>query len=654
MPGGLCLTEEKMKKRILALILAAVVLSVFALTGCGGDKNANENKPGGETDNNATAAPENNDPDLYTGPFTELDGSYGGIDQLGRVISLDGQVSEPRDRKVGIFYFLWHGQHGTNGPYNIYEIAQNPGATKSQKNWMTNGGGDIGEFHYWSEPLFGYYFSTDQWVHRKNLQMLMAAGIDFLVFDATNAYTYTTPFKKLLEVWYEYFEAGYDVPKLAFYTNSSSGDTINRLYDEIYGNAKLNQKYPRLGELWFYYDGKPLVIGDKNDPELSAACREYFRIKTNVWPNGDRDDDGFPWMEFGRNMTDDAVYGLDGRKEVVNVSIAQHDNTVMMSMTAFYGGNDRTRSWHDGANDKSANAEAYGYNVAEQWEWAISVDPEMVFFTGWNEWIAQRLDPGNNTKTPIYFCDCCTPNTSRDAAPVKGLFGDNYYMQLIDCVRQYKGTAARVKVGANKTIDVSGSFDQWDGADVTARYTDYKNDTVNRNTRGYGRIKYTDETGRNDFVSLKAVKDDETIYFYAETAEDITPMTDDSWMTLFINSDSSYSDAKWIGMFDFAVNLEKPENGKAVLSRLNADGSAEKVGTCEMKVEGKKLMIAVSRELLGVKDKLVNLQFKWADNYQRTEEGALDVYSFYTNGDAAPIGRLTYVFSEKKNTAKAD
>ncbi len=638
-----------MKKRIFALILAAMMLALFALSGCGGSSSG-----GGENrgdDNNPTAEP-GVDPDLYTGPYSELDGSYGGIDQLGRIISLDGQVSEPREKKVGIFYFLWQGQHPTSKAYNIYEISQKTGATKSQKSWMQNGGGEIGEFHFWSEPLFGYYYSTDAWVHRKNLQMLMAAGIDFLVFDATNGYTYTTPVKKLIDVWYEYLEAGYDVPKLAFYTNSASGKTINELYKEIYTSAKLKDKYPRLDELWFYYEGKPMVVGDKNDPELSDTCREYFRIKTNVWPNSDRDDDGFPWMEFGRNMTDAAVYGLDGKKEVVNVSIAQHDDTIMMSMTAFYGGNDRTRSWHDGANDTSENAEAYGYNVAEQWKWAISVDPDMVFFTGWNEWVAQRLDPGKNTRTPILFCDCCTPNTSRDAAPVKGLFGDNYYMQLIDCVRQYKGTAARVNTGANKTIDINGSFDQWNGAEITAKYSDYKNDTVDRNSRGFGSIKYVDKTGRNDFVSLKVVKDDENIYFYAETAEDITPMTDDSWMTLFINTDSSYSDSKWAGMFDFAVNLEKPEDGKAVLSRMKADGSSEKAGTCEMKVEGKKLMIAVPRELLGVKDKLVNMQFKWADNYQRTEEGALDVYSFYTNGDAAPIGRLTYVYSEKKNEAK--
>ena len=40
------------------------------------------------------------------------------------------------------------------------------------------------------EPLFGYYLASDEWVMRKHLQMLTDAGIDFTVFDTTNAVTY--------------------------------------------------------------------------------------------------------------------------------------------------------------------------------------------------------------------------------------------------------------------------------------------------------------------------------------------------------------------------------------------------------------------------------------------------------------------------------
>lgn len=581
----------------------------------------------------------------YSGPYSDTDGTYGGVDSLGRVLSLDGVAPETRDRKVGIFYFLWQGQHSNAAPVNVYELVQNnPGCYESEKAWKKAGGGDLGGWTYWSEPLFDYYMSTDEWVYRKHIQMLMDAGIDFIVFDTTNQHTYSGPVRHLIEVWYEYLEKGYNVPKIVYYTNTESGKTINQIYKEIYNNSKLHNEYPRLDELFFYYDGKPLIIGNTSDANLKDECREYFRIKESVWPNGPRTDDGFPWMEFDRLYTDEAVYGLDGRKEIVNVSIAQHCDTVWFSKTEFYGGNDHTRSWHDGANDTSEDAMYWGYNFQEQWDWAISVDPEMIFITGWNEWCAQRWN--SEEDAPIMLCDNCGPNTSRDAEPMKGLFGDNYYMQMIDNIRKYKGVASRVNTGGNITIDINGSFDQWSAA--AAKYTDYSDDTADRNNTGLGLVKYTDDSGRNDFVSLKAARDGSNMYFYAETASDIVGMDDGQWMTLFISSGVP-GKTLWENQFDFAVNYEKPENGKAVLSAY--DGSTwTRVGLCDMKVEGSKLMLSVPKSSLGIADSdtdPINVQFKWADNYSVSETGEIDIFSFYTKGDAAPIGRQTYVFSER-------
>ena len=627
-------------KRMLVLILAAVLL----LTAAWGCNMVRPNDGKGEEKPAEIAR--------YNGPYSDVDGTYYGIDDLGRVVATDADAGEPKDRKVGIFYFLWQGQHGTAGPYDNYKIVmEHPEAIESESKWLKAGGGSVGAHHFWGEPMFGYYTSNDTWVMRKHCQMLTDAGVDFLVFDTTNAVDYGAQAKKLIEVWYEYLEAGYDVPKLSFYTNSASGSTINTIYKNIYGNKKLHDKFPRLDELFYNWDGKPMIIGDPDDKALSQECREYFRIKHTVWPNDERYDDGFPWMEFDRNMTDRAVYGLDGRKEVVNVSIAQHDHTCLMSATAWYGKHDRTRSWHDGANDTSEDAILYGYNFAEQWEWALSVDPEMIFVTGWNEWVAQRQSPSK--AFPIQFVDCCDPNTSRDAEPMNGLFGDNYYMQLIHYIRLYKGARSRVNVGDNITIDVDGSFDQWDNAAITAKYTDYANDTVNRKSAGFGKLKYLDETGRNDFVAFKMARDADYIYFYAQTAADITPATDDNWMTLFISSGAE-GNAVWAQLFDYAVNLEKPNGNEAVISKYNADGTWTQAGTAKMKVEGNKLMLAVSREVLGNAgaDTVLDLKFKWADNYQLTEDGKLDVFSFYKNGDAAPIGRLAYLYSEKIYEAK--
>jgi len=426
--------------------------------------------------------------DAYTGNYSAINGTYGGTDDLGRMLSNDVTAGETRaDRYVGIFYFLWQGEHGTGGPYdNTKIVKENPDAISSEAAWIEAGGGGVGEHHFWGEPLFGYYTSSDTWVMRKHCQMLTDADVDFICFDTTNAFTYTERVKQLISVWYEYLEQGYDVPKLVFYTNSASGKTMNTIYKDIYQNEELKKAYPRLEELWFNWDGKPLIIGNANDGELEEEVKGYFRIKANQWPNATRKADGFPWMEFSRLLKKSAVYGLDGRKEVVNVSIAQHNATVRFSSTAWYGGNDRTRSYKDKTNANGEDAYLYGYNFSSQWDFAIKQDPEMVFVTGWNEWVAQRQP--SLAGEPIVFVDCADYNTSRDAEPMRGYFGDNYYMQLIDYVRQYKGTKSRVDVGGDVSIDIKGSFEQWNSSAITARYNDYKNDTADRDALGFGGI----------------------------------------------------------------------------------------------------------------------------------------------------------------------
>ena len=91
---------------------------------------------------------------------------------------------------------------------------------------------------------------------------------------------------------------------------------------------------------------------------------------------------------------------------------------------------------------------------------------------------------------PIVFVDLADPNNSRDIEPMRGGFGDNYYMQLCEFVRRYKGAPPRVEVGENTTISIAGDFSQWDS--VTACYRDYKRDTLPRDQQGFGEYHYTD------------------------------------------------------------------------------------------------------------------------------------------------------------------
>ncbi len=550
-----------------------------------------------------------------TETVADVNGSFACTDELGRsVMSANGES----EKLVGVFYFLWMGQHGKDFLCdNTKLVRDNPDAVLSEEAWMEAGGGKVSDFHFWGEPLFGYYSMDDEWVIRRHVQMLTDASVDFIVCDTTNAVTYTDAAKIMIKVFYEYYMKGFDVPKIAFYTNSASGRTMNRLYDELYNDEELLRKYPKLSELWFTMDGKPMIVGDKKDDELRDDVEDYFRIKASQWPNENKKKDGFPWMEFDRSLTLASVFRSKGIK-IMNVSAAQHSDTGAFSRTAWYGKNDRTRSWHDGRNDTSEDAVLHGYNFSEQWEFAIKMDPDIIFVTGFNEWVAQRQI--KTDETPVLFVDCVDENCSRDVEPSAGRLGDNYYLQMVDYIGKFKKCTSKTETENSVTIDIDGSFDQWNNSEITAVYRDFDGEIGDRNSVGFGNINYTDTSGRNDIVNMKVTSDSENYYFYVDTKETLSPSTDKNHMTLFIDE-------------KFSVNRATPENGRTSVEKITADGY-EKIGEADIKTEGNKIMISVPKTLIGNDGTIL---FKWADNYDEN-----DVYSFYTKGDSAPYGRLCY------------
>lgn len=559
-------------------------------------------------------------------------GSLGAVDALGRSVVSAGESK----KLVGIFYFLFNGDGGENGPYDVTKIIENdPQAYTSGERWEAAGGGPFLASHHWGEPLFGYYFQTDKWVLSRHCQMLTDAGVDFLVFDTTNNDIYVDRITALIDVWYNYYLDGWNVPKLAFYTNTNSGERMNEIYDAFYNNAGLKENYPRLDELWFRWNGKPMIVGHKNSGQRDEV-KQYFRIKDSQWPDltdpTTKKRDGFPWIEFVNLETLNAYYKnspID--KSIMSVSVAQHCDTVHMSSSAFYGHNDHGRSWHDGAKDTSENAVLYGYNFAEQWDYAIKLDPDIIFITGFNEWMALRLSGENE---PILFFDECDAEYSRDVEPAKGILGDNYYMQMVQYIAKFKRSTAALPRGCNVTVDLSGDFSQWDSREITAVYRDYQNDTADRDHPGYGTLYYTDTSGRNDIVNAKVCEDADCLYFYVDTAETLSPATDSAWMTLFLNVGGEKAG------YDFCINRQSPDNGKTRIESVT-DNGYEPIGEADIRFEGNQLMLRVEKSLLGfAPDADASLQFKWADNYI---DG--DVFSFYTRGDAAPYGRLNWVYT---------
>ncbi len=84
---------------------------------------------------------------------------------------------------------------------------------------------------------------------------------------------------------------GWNVPKIVFYTNTESGKTIETIYGDLYEAG-------RFPELWFYWKGKPLIIGDPE--KCRADIQPFFTFRLNQWPNEEQKTNGFPWIEFQR------------------------------------------------------------------------------------------------------------------------------------------------------------------------------------------------------------------------------------------------------------------------------------------------------------------------------------------------------------------
>ncbi len=534
-----------------------------------------------------------------------------------------------RDRFVGIFYFLWHNDpkaHGTEGPRDIAKIfAADPDAMKHPDSPLW---GSDGTPHYWGEPLYGYYLSTDPWVLRRHARLLSAAGIDTLIFDTTNAVTYPEVYRKLCEVFTEIRKAGGQTPAIAFMVNTAAGKTAQKIYEDLY-------KPGLYRELWFVWKGKPLLICDPK--EASREVKEFFTLRAAHWPfTLVNTRNAWHW-----ETTYPQVYGYTDDPKVpeeVNVSVAQNLRAKDGKVTNMSDGDARGRSFHDGKEGATPGAVNFGYNFEEQWKRAVELNPPFVMVTGWNEWIAGRFHrPGKR----VVFVDQFNEEFSRDIEPMKGGHGDNYYYQLVANVRKFKGVGSIAKGSAAKSIDVHGGFDQW--KDVEPEYSDAVGDTAPRDFGGVGGLHYTDRSGRNDLVAMKVARDAKNVYFYARTREPITAAKEPGWMWLLIDVDR---DAKTgLNGYDFVVNRTIDADGSAWIEKNVGGWKWEKVAKVEYRVEANELQLAVPREALGLKAGAneVSLDFKWADNIQR----AGDLMDFYVSGDVAPEGRFNFRYEGK-------
>jgi hypothetical protein len=552
-------------------------------------------------------------------------------DALGRSVPTPdaGEVPVVRpNRFVGIFYFLWHDNRGGakpgGGPYDIAKILEaDPDALSHPDSPLW---GPVGSYHYWGEPLNGYYLSDDAWVIRRHARLLADAGVDTLIFDATNNQTYPAIYSRICEVFTAIRKAGGRTPAISFMVNTEAGQTAQRLYEDLYRPG-------RFRDLWFVWEGKPLLLCDPK--EASPEVREFFTLRRAHWPftmvntqNAWHWEATYP-QPYG--YTDDP-----NRPEQVNVSVAQNLRASDGQVTDMSDGNARGRSFHDGKADRSPGAVLRGHNAEEQWKRARELDPPFVMVTGWNEWIAGRWKrPGR----PIVFVDQYDQEYSRDIEPMRGGHGDNYYGQLVANIRRYKGASPLPPASPAKSIRVDESFRQW--ADVGPVYGDDAGDASHRDHDGAAGTHYENRSGRNDLVAMKVARDDSQVAFYVRTQAPLVPAGRPEGLWLLIDADQNPRTG-WEG-YDYIVNRSAAGDGGFGLEKNAGGWNWTRVAEVQGRVEGNELQFIIPLERIGKADegRRASFDFKWVDNLQKPG----DVMDFYVSGDVAPESRFKFRYS---------
>ena len=580
-------------------------------------------------------------------------------DGLGRVSLTNADVGDLKaDKTLAMFYWTWHiDGFVTSKPANLQELSEK--YPEAMRDWDNPLWTDIKtNSYFWNEPIYGYYRADDPWVLRKQAELLTNAGVDVIFTDNTNnTMTWRNAYTPLMETWTEAMNDGLKTPKvsfmLPFWDKTYTSIQVQSIYLDIFRANKFQN-------LWFYWDDKPMLMAIKGSFDASNSAIEkeianFFTFRAGQ-PGYVVDKTGYSdwgWL----SMYPQAIYyknAVDHRAGIVEqmtVGVAMNHDYENKALAAMSGNNIAGRSYTSTYKDRYAKegseASKWGYNFAEQWNYALEVDPKVVFVTGWNEFRVGRYETwpeGSVAAVENAFPDQYIDEFSRDIEPTKGALKDHYYYQLVNFVRQFKGARPIPTPSLSATIDLNGSIDQW--KNVEPYYAAYIGNTDDRNAAGYGDLVYTETSGRNDIVGAQVARDDAYVYFLVECAENITPYTDSLWMNLYIDTDQQKQG--W-NTFEFVVNKSAASADTLVLEKFTSDNSyaSEKVADVEYKVDGRYMTVKIAKADLGLAGNDYTINFAWTDNVH--DEGDYskfsgDIMDFYISGDVAPGGRFKYSF----------
>ncbi len=328
--------------------------------------------------------------------FKQYSNNWAATDGLGRKLPETEKVGLPKsDKIIGLFYWTWHtdGIAAFSPLMNITEILNAHPEAATDLNHPAWQNPPEGGVFWWDEPLFGYYRTTDEWV-RKHAEMLADAGVDVVFFDCTNGivltfdpqpagdYVWTlTNGTEIVGIW-EWTDSTQPV------TSYYNGSPVEGGYDcAISYNPQLNFTVLTSG-----INHVPVQITRAIDQQSIDILKGFFTFRP-----GQADvvyvptrDDHWGWLEvFPQHGY---IPKPEGGFEQTTVGVAQNASDASGGHACGFN-NPLTygRSYAKSAGQNNdPNAYLLGLNFQEQWNRSFELDPDLIFVTGWNEWVAGR------------------------------------------------------------------------------------------------------------------------------------------------------------------------------------------------------------------------------------------------------------------------
>lgn len=546
-----------------------------------------------------------------------------GEDALGRKIL---PVAGFNGKQVGLFYFLWIGQHGSASYDNsVLDI-------EAQKNERK----DENVHHYWSRPVYGYYDSGDPWVFRKHLELFVAAGVDYLVFDATNTYYYEEVCCNIFPVALEMIEEGWNIPRFVFDTNCRSSETVEGIFNAYYDPSTENGR--RFAPLWYRHGDegnrnsarKPWIIAKNNGKGeeakynfdvLPERIKNFFYLRESAW----FDEDSVPYA-FATDVDNPTLH-----QGMLSVSVAQHPSGAFSDSVFEAGARDsnRGRGWSEKDKRNDEARVVCGSRFEEEWQRAFDMKGvNNVFLSTWNEWVAQKQPYGHCGRSCCYFVDQYNMEFSRDIEPSADALGDNYYMQMVSNIRRFKAVGGEIEPARPVRFTSLADDEGWRKA---AFYRTFTGDGIARDYKSanFSLPAYRQTGAENDFTGVRVACDGQRLYFCIECEN----IREEKAHGLHFNV--------WLKTAGggYSHRIYTDENGRAAV--MTADGKTDANGA-EAAYFAHSVRYSVPLAACGLSGKGFTLGFKATDGIDLFSDDVMETYSL---GKCAPVGRFDWHFS---------